>query len=677
VKQNTVAPASRASSQNRTHSSSESQIPQGDERDRATAYRALLPAILTAFAAALVLRLLYLWEYSFDPTWTLSILDQKYNADIARKLLESGPPEGPWFRPPGYPIFLAIVRAITGDGFWGVRIIQAIIGAASAALVAVLAGRVFPAPAAWIAGLAMAAYGPLIVSDAEVLSPVLVIFLNTLMLLAIIETRRTGALGWPLIAGLSAGLSTIVRPDVLPFLAAACVIFLLQRRWQPLAVFAMTAALTILPITLDNLLRGREPVLISTNGGVNFWIGNNPQADGLSVNLPEKTTWSGGWEDYREIAEAQSGTGQTHTSAASHFFRKGIASYRRQPGIMFRLLAAKFYYFGHGLEVLNSRDDYASGYYSHIAGALLWARGIYFPFGIVLPMALVSLLLCWRSIPQVNWFATYLFCYWVTISLFFVAGRFRLPVVPVCIVLIAGAAALLLAKRSARTWPLYLLPVLLLASNYRYAGIWQPGRPAQYHFMAGTALENSGKPDDAIPHLRKAVELDPNLGDAALFLADALRTKNDAAGAEAIYRNLLARDPNNSSILCWYGEVVSLQGRFGEARTLFQKSLAIHPKQFDANMNLGVLLLQEGDLATAREHLRTADAIRPHPAAKLILAKFAIEEGNLAEARRLYEEAIRIDPGNPRPHRALAALLSQLGDANGARAALAQASALE
>jgi len=94
-------------------------------------------------------------------------------------------------------------------------------------------------------------------------------------------------------------------------------------------------------------------------------------------------------------------------------------------------------------------------------------------------------------------------------------------------------------------------------------------------------------------------------------------------------------------------------------------------------MNLGVLLLQEGDLATAREHLRTADAIRPHPAAKLILAKFAIEEGNLAEARRLYEEAIRIDPGNPRSYRALAALLSQLGDANGARAALAQASALE
>ena len=48
----------------------------------------------------------------------------------------------------------------------------------------------------------------------------------------------------------------------------------------------------VLPVTIRYLVVGNDFVLIASQGGVNFYIGNNPHADGMSAVIKgDPTEW--------------------------------------------------------------------------------------------------------------------------------------------------------------------------------------------------------------------------------------------------------------------------------------------------------------------------------------------------------------------------------------------------
>ncbi len=65
--------------------------------------------------------------------------------------------------------------------------------------------------------------------------------------------------------------------------------------------------LTVAPVTIRNLIVADDFVLVSSSGGINFYIGNNESANGISSSLPPPLGNS--WEiaDVRYIAEKESG----------------------------------------------------------------------------------------------------------------------------------------------------------------------------------------------------------------------------------------------------------------------------------------------------------------------------------------------------------------------------------
>ena len=692
-------------------------------------------------AAALAARLIYLFEYSRDPTFGLLLLDAEYNEELARKIASgAGAPPIPFFRPPGYVYFLALMRAIFPEGLLGIRSVQIILGALGCGLTSLWAGRLFEKPAAaWIAGIIQALYGPLIIMDAELLSPVLILPLNALWMICLGEALRSRGWGWWIAGGFIAGVSALVRPDVVP-VAAGCVfaIWLFRVREDGnsrqdaqdqkenslgaliprAAAFGAAAALAIAPCALRNLVIGKEFVAICTSGGVNFYIGNHAGADGFSVILPEKTEWSGGWEDYRLMAEREAGrtgrTGRTggtmtYREAAAHYYTKGLGAWRDSPGAMTVLTAKKLVGFWHGVEWMNSRDDYVSRLFSWLAALLLWLKPLYFPFGLLGPLALGGAIHAWRKRPAARLAIMYVIIYWVVAAAFFVTGRFRLPIIPACAVLASGWMAQWLedwlTNRPSRTGktletqngladsdlssspssshfsisrhphrlPIAFAAVGLILANFPYPWLWKPSPKAQHAFMAGTALEKAGRHAEAIPWLEQAARLDPELGDARLFLADALRAQGDFARAEAIYREMAASQPGNASLLTWLGEAVSVQGRIEEARRHFEKAIQINPNLFDARMDLGVLLLQSGQEKSALEQFQAADAIKPSPAAKTILAGFLVSEGRLEEAKEFYAQALGLNPDFGRAHLGLAEIYLQQKDAPRAREHLEKA----
>ena len=655
-------------------------------------WAALRVPFLAVVALAALTRLAYLWEYHRDPTWSLAILDQLYNNDLA-KAIASGPgaPAIPYFRPPGYVYFLAMLRTVFPEGFGGIRVVQALVGALGCGLMALLAARLWKSPAAaWVAGCIAAFYGPAIVTDAELLSPVLILPLNALVLLALVEGTRGGRLGWWVAGGVAAGLSAVTRPDILPFLPVALVVAVVfaqagALRSQVLrgaVVFAACAAVAIMPTAVRNWRVGGEPVLIATSGGVNFHIGNNSESNGLSVILPERTQWGGGWEDFKAMAELETGHPMTWREGSSHFFAKGISTWREHPGAMGGLLLRKLYYFWHGLEVLSSRDDYAARHYSRLAWLTMWPRWVYAPWGLLAPLTLAAI---WWAVrrDRAAWLVVaYIAIYWLAVSAFFVTGRFRLPILPAALALSAG---LIVAIRDAvgqgklREFaiPLVIAAIALIALNWPYPGIWKPGTRAQYFYMAGTALQNDGDNDKAIPYLQQAYAEDPTLTDAALFLGDAYREQEKYAEAEQIYRELLTKEAHNGSLELWLGEVLTLQGKAAEARSHLERAVALSPKLFEARMGLGVLLSQQGEMDAAKAQFEAANGLKAHPAVKVMLATFAVAEGKSAEAEKLYREALALEPDNPRVNIGLAEILANSGRLEEARAPLEKAKAAD
>src|SRR5262249_22248446 len=187
-----------------------------------------------------------------------------------------GHPDRVFWQPPGYPYFLGALYALFGRGSLLVpRLVQAGLGAVASVLVAWTGARLFGPKVGVGAGLGAALYGTLVYFDGELLAPTLTITLQLVALALAVEAGSATRLGaWWLLSGLAEGLAAVVTATSLVLLPALA----LFARKRALLVLA-GAALAILPVTVQNLVLGGELVLISSNGGINLYIGNNPRYD--------------------------------------------------------------------------------------------------------------------------------------------------------------------------------------------------------------------------------------------------------------------------------------------------------------------------------------------------------------------------------------------------------------
>jgi 4-amino-4-deoxy-L-arabinose transferase-like glycosyltransferase len=199
-------------------------------------------------------------------------------------LNERGRPSAYW--PPGYPLFMAAVYALFGVNVVAVRVAQCVIGAGTVALVHRIARRVLDHDAAWLAALATALY-PLFIYTAGAEMPVTlqVALIAGGVLLTLVAVERDSA--WAALGtGLLGAWATLVAGSALP----AFLLFALWIAWNRDGAIRhkrsrslRLALVCLLPIVLilgawvvRNQRVFGHPVLISTNGGYNFWLGNHP-----------------------------------------------------------------------------------------------------------------------------------------------------------------------------------------------------------------------------------------------------------------------------------------------------------------------------------------------------------------------------------------------------------------
>jgi 4-amino-4-deoxy-L-arabinose transferase-like glycosyltransferase len=198
------------------------------------------------------------------------------------------------YLPPGYPFFLAAFRTIVG-GFRLVHFAQALIVGATIALASWVGLRLFGPVGGIAAGVVLLATGVLSTYSQLTLSEVLAAATLTASIAVLIVAidRRSWILA--LGAGLMLGVAALVRPQVLllPIPLGVWAFFAWDRRRAgAVAALAIVAGtiVAVAPWTARNYSRLNAFVPLSTYTWVNFWMVNNPDANG-QFRLPER--WLG------------------------------------------------------------------------------------------------------------------------------------------------------------------------------------------------------------------------------------------------------------------------------------------------------------------------------------------------------------------------------------------------
>lgn len=183
-------------------------------------------------------------------------------------------------RPPGYPLYLALVYAALGRSFFAAQLVQNALTAGGCVLLALAAARLV----SWRVGLGgglIAALSPHLAYSSSFLLPDALSALPLLAAMVVLARAHPGPRASPWLsaaAGALVGAGAWLRPNVMllaPFLAAVVVVVARDRRRAAGhgLLLVLAAVALIAPITLRNHAVFGEWVPVSINGGLTLWQG--------------------------------------------------------------------------------------------------------------------------------------------------------------------------------------------------------------------------------------------------------------------------------------------------------------------------------------------------------------------------------------------------------------------
>lgn len=636
-------------------------------------------ALAALAVLALSLRLGYLFQAADSPFFDAPIVDARSYTEYARELTTgawAGRPM-PFWQAPFYPYFLAVLFSLFGENYYLPRLLQALAGTATCLIVCTLGRTVFSPTVGWVAGLGAALYGPFLYFEGELLPTSWAVLFDAVLLLVLLWGQRRGGVLPALIAGLVLGLGTLAVPNVLLFApVAAWWVYRMAtgRRALRVAVFAAGLLLVVGPVTLRNRIVGNEWVLISFNAGVNFYIGNNPDYDRTVAARP-----GAGWSEVVDLPQREAGITQPG-AGSSYLLGKAWEYIRTEPSGYLALLLHKGYLFWHGVEIPRNTDLYAAAEYSPLLRLLLWKYGLAFPFGLVSALALLGaayvLLKPERRTPAAYLVLLFAGVYMLSVVLFFVTGRYRLPAVP-CLLLLAAYGACTLAGLRRR--PLYLsagaLAALLLITNAGTAAT-SPPVAAFHHYSLAAVYESKGMKTNALQHYRHAVELAPAHRRALLGLANMYGATQRYDDAAHIWRQFLDHYPDQDDVRLQLADFLRLRGQPQEAAAEYQKLLVRQPDRASLYLRLGRAEAAAGQRVQAEAAYGRALKLGAQ-SAHYLLGQLYEAQGQLARAERAYQQLIAHQPDHLAGLCHLADLLLKRGEAETAKNHLLAALALD
>ena len=146
---------------------------------------------------------------------------------------------------------------------------------------------------------------------------------------------------------------------------------------------------------------------------------------------------------------------------------------------------------------------------------------------------------------------------------------------------------------------------------------------------------------------RKALELDPELPEAHVLLADMLQKQWQWAEAETEYRHALELNPNDASAHHGLANWLLCQGRTEEALAWSRRARELDPLG-DSGVNIGWILFHARRYDEAIHELRSVLAVRPDDATALWFLGFVlIDNGQAEQAIPVLEKTVSVSDRSP------------------------------
>lgn len=587
--------------------------------------------------AAFMLRVIFILETKATPAFSTLLGDALSYYTWAEEIANGNIlGDKIFYQAPLYPYFLAVlIKTVGSDIFW-IRILQAALSAISCVILAISGENLFSKRIGVIAGFFLALYPPAIFFSYMIQKATLSIFFLTLMLLfsslVIIQKQH---IKWWYLLGCSLGGLSLLRENTLIFIPVYLIWFFFHfNKESKINVFMRTFFFTagiatfLIPVAARNFYVGGDFVLTTSQFGSNLYIGNSEKSDGFYKPLrPSRGNYKFESLDARELAEEASGRTLSPEEISEFWFKKTLDYIKSNPVKWIRLLFKKLWLTVNRIEIMDSESQYAFENWSFVLKILK-----YFHFGVVFPIAMLGIIISFFEKERIWLLYFLLTSLTLSIALFFIFARYRLP----------------------------LIPILFLFSAIAVYHLWQLIRQKKYkHLIAPLAImvlfaipcnightSTSQMVSHTLFNIGKYIKYHGNIQDAVSYFQDAINYYGDYADAH--YE---------------LGRISKDQGGLDTAFFHFRKTIDIAPDFADAQNEMGLIFLQQGKFQEATFCLLSAVNNNPdHPAANFNLGTVYYDRRKYPDAIRHFNKTITIDPDNADAHYGLGISYAALGN---------------
>lgn len=537
---------------------------------RATSNKQELPFLALIFLFAFVLRLAYLFFLKdYYPFYDRPGSDVQYYHDWAKEIAQGDwLGSKPFFGFPLYPYVLAVGYRLFLGSPELMRLMHLGLGALNCVLIYLVAQRLFSRRVAILASLLTAIHFDFIFYDALMMHVSLIIFLSLIIIYSLLnrDTMKTKRAWFYL--GLLIGLAALGDGKFLIFfiILAFCLgcpktpTFALKR-WAILWPIILGFCLIVGSVTLRNKIVGGEWIFISAHSGLSFYVGNNPEAEGVFSN-PEfiRPTHRTQDEDLLIATMARTGKSVSPLQASRYWRDQALHFIRKEPRRYLNLLLKKAGMF------FQQRED---AYDIDLILQRSWKNRLDInPFFLLCPLSFLGLFLSMRQHKETLWMNGLLVSSLLLTLIYFLTHRHRITIVPFLLI-----------------YEAYVLDWLVLKFHQR-----------QFIKCATSLGFVLGFMVLFRPHVFSQEFYDYLLHTKLGFLYD---RQHQYPLAQEYYLKALQYRPDDTNSLYNLATTYFEQGRYAEAKIYFQKVLELVPFQVDALFNLGVTYENLGQEALA------------------------------------------------------------------------------
>jgi len=603
--------------------------------------------LLGVFVLALFIRLVYLYQILPTPIFQgLAVDDEKYEI-LALQILNGNFTYKEFiYLNPLYPFFLAIIYLICGQSHLSVVITQAIIDSLSCILIYYIASQLFNKRVGIIACFTYACYAIAIFYTGILLAPTVVIFFTLLFIASLLmaEVKRKIILFF--ISGLIFGLAVLARPNIIIFLFFLPLWFFsviksrlgVNKSIQGFLLVLVGFSTVMSPIIIRNYSIEKRLSPFPVQGGINFYIGNNPKATGCFMS-PYGVSISPIDQVKNSISQAEEESGKklTPSQASRYWFFRGLQFIKDSPLSAFSLYIKKFALFWRKEEISLNIDYYFTKSFVPIL------RLPFISFGFIAPLAILGIILSLKRRRNVLLIILLIFSHMVSVITFFVSARYRLPVAPLLIIFSSYALSRLVemarAKQVKEVTAFGALLVLLFVGinrNFEYfeSSATSKTNPKITYNNIGNLYSRTGRLDEAIVEFKKALSIDPYFAEAHNNLGIVYRKKGLIKEAMDELNKALKIKPDYTLAHYTLGLAYEELNRLDESIFEYKKVLAIDPDYAEAYNKLGLIYEKKGMLDEAIEEYKKALSINPN------LAKVYTNLGTVYDKKGMSDKAI-------------------------------------